>query len=185
MILFPFCCFRVRLSFGAQIARAEKKEQLRSLLEMKKTACADKVKGGKTIPKAGALNSHKHVFFHGQSQCWRAVVKKTKDGRRQIKHFRRKTDALAAVSEAFRQPVQALKKVQPGTGMQKTASLYEGVFVGWLGAPNRLALVLELLDWWMCQWEVTCCDHMSIACGHCYFADDVGQAVIIISSWKL
>ena len=80
---------------------------------------------------------------------------------------------IAAEKQAVKAAVQAeaLKKVQPGTGMQKTASLYEGVFVGSLGAPNRLALVLELLDWWMCQWEVTCCDHMSIACGHCYFAD--------------
>ena len=113
------------MTFGAQIARKAKKAQPP---EKKK----------KTGWKAGELNSHKHVFFHKQSRRWRAVVK-IKDGTRRTKNFQKLKDALAAASEGLGEPVTALKKPLPDTGMnlmQRAASLYEGVFVVSFWAPT-------------------------------------------------
>ena len=76
------------------------------------------------------LSGHRHVFWHEQSHCWRALVKKTRDGRRHLEHFEKLKDAVQAVSDGLGIPVCELKKVQQGGNKKqlKMASLYDGVF---------------------------------------------------------
>ena len=108
------------------IARAKRKQHL---LEVKKQK--QEVARG-TKRKASEMNGdkvsgHKHVFWHDQSQCWRASVKKTRDGRKLCKHFGKMRDAVKAVSDWLGVPAHELKKPEKG-GDEKMASLYDGVF---------------------------------------------------------
>jgi len=109
-----------------RIARAKRKQHL---LEVKKQK--QEVARG-TKRKASEMNGdkvsgHKHVFWHDQSQCWRASVKKTRDGRKLCKHFGKMRDAVKAVSDWLGVPAHELKKPEKG-GDEKMASLYDGVF---------------------------------------------------------
>ena len=77
-------------------------------------------------------NGYMHVFWHGQSQCWRALVKKTsmvrgKPGTKEYAHFDNERDAVKAVLEGLSIPADKLKKPEVG-GEEKMASLYKGVF---------------------------------------------------------
>ena len=109
-----------------RIARAKRKQHL---LEVKKQK--QEVARG-TKRKASEMNGdkvsgHKHVFWHDQSQCWRASVKKTRGGRKLCKHFGKMGDAVKAVSAGLGVPAHELKKPEKG-GDEKMASLYDGVF---------------------------------------------------------
>jgi len=78
------------------------------------------------------VSGYKHVFWHDQSQCWRALVKKTsmknyKPGRKVYEHFKGLKDAVKAVSDGLGIPAHELKKPEEG-GDEKMASLYDGVF---------------------------------------------------------
>ena len=108
------------------IARTKRKQHL---LEVKKQK--QEVARG-TKRKASEMNGdkvsgYKHVFWHDQSQCWRALVKKTRDGRRLYEHFEEVKDAVKAVSDGLGIPAHELKKPEEG-GDEKMASLYDGVF---------------------------------------------------------
>ena len=78
----------------------------------------------------------KYVFWHVQSECWRAVVKKTsmvkgKPGNKEYAHFDNVKDAVKAVSEGLGIPADKLKKPEVGGHHViegKMASLYQGVF---------------------------------------------------------
>ena len=109
-----------------RIARAKRKQHL---LEVKKQK--QEVARG-TKRKASEMNGdkvsgHKHVFWHDQSQCWRASVKKTRGGGKLCKHFGKMGDAVKAVSAGLGVPAHELKKPEKG-GDEKMASLYDGVF---------------------------------------------------------
>ena len=108
------------------IARTKSKQHL---LEVKKQK--QEVARG-TKRKASEMNGdkvsgYKHVFWHDQSQRWRAVVKKTRDGRRLSKNFKTRKDAVKAVSGGLGIPADELKQPEEG-GDGKMASLYDGVF---------------------------------------------------------
>ena len=107
------------------IARTKRKQHL---LEVKKQK--QEVARG-TNRKASEMNGdkvsgYKHVFWHDQSQCWRALVKKTRDGRRLCEHFVGAKDAVKAVSDGLGIPADELKQPEEG-GDGKMASLYDGV----------------------------------------------------------
>lgn len=108
------------------IARTKRKQHL---LEVKKQK--QEVAQG-TKRKASEMNGdkvsgYKHVWWHDQSQAWRALVKKTRDGRRLYEHFEVVKDAVKAVSDGLGVPAHELKKPEEG-GDKKMASLYDGVF---------------------------------------------------------
>ena len=96
----------------------------------KKMRLADEARGTKR--EAGKMNEwesgHKHVYWHDQSQCWRALVKKTREGGRHYEHFQKLKNAVKASSDGLGIPVPELKKAQQGGDEKKMASLYDGVF---------------------------------------------------------
>jgi hypothetical protein len=117
------------------IARKVRKEHLQQEKKQKKEEMNQKkMREKKQKRKASVMNGpresgHKHVYWHGQSECWRALVKKKKDGSRLYEHFEDLAEAVQAVSDGLGIPVGELKKEQPGGGKtKKMASLYEGVF---------------------------------------------------------
>ena len=80
------------------------------------------------------VSGYKHIFWHDQSRCWRALVKKTSMkggkvfGKRLYKHFEEDClqDAVKAVSDGLGIHAHDLKKWEENP--EKMASLYEGVF---------------------------------------------------------
>ena len=108
------------------IARMKRKQHLQ--LEVKKqkqeAAHCQGMKRKASEMNGDMASGYKHVFWHDQSQCWRALVKKTRDGKRLYQHFEKLKDAVKAVSDGLDIPANELKKHQG----EKMASLYEGVF---------------------------------------------------------
>ena len=86
------------------IARTKRKQHL---LEVKKQK--QEVAQGTKRKASEKLSGYKHVFWHDQSQCWRALVKKTRDGRRLYEHFEKLKDAVKAASEGLGIPPDELK----------------------------------------------------------------------------
>ena len=109
-----------------RIARTKRKQHLREVKKQKQEVARG------TKRKASEMNGdkvsgHKHVFWHDQSQRWRALVKKTRDGRFLYEHFEEVKDAVKAASDGLGIPAHELKKPEEG-GNKKMASLYDGVF---------------------------------------------------------
>ena len=73
---------------------------------------------------------YKHVYWHKQSGCWRAMVHHDrKTGKRQHEHFEKEADAVNAVKEALKKTSEELlKKTRKQYEDVKTASMNEGVF---------------------------------------------------------
>ena len=119
------------------IARMKWKQHLQEVQKQKREKSWEVARGTKR--KASGMNGkkvsgYKHIFWHDQSQCWRALVKnqKMRDGRRiggirQYEHFVELKDAVKAVSDNLGIPAHELKKPEVG-GDKKMASLYDGVF---------------------------------------------------------
>ena len=115
-------------------ARKKRKQHLQEVQKQKREEAREVAQGTKR--KASGMNGkkvsgYKHIFWHGQSQCWRALVKnqKMRDGRRTrwYEHFAELQDAVKAVSDNLGIPAHELKKPEVG-GDKKMASLYDGVF---------------------------------------------------------
>jgi len=109
-----------------KLARTARKQHLREVKKQKQEVAQG------TKRKASEMNGHKesghrHIFWHDQSQCWRALVKKTRDGSRLYEHYEKLKDAVKAVSDGLGIPAHELKKSEKG-GDEKMASLYDGVF---------------------------------------------------------
>ena len=69
----------------------------------------------------------RHVFWHTQSDCWRGVVKRTRDGQRHYENFDTMMEAAKAASAGLKIPLSELKK-GGGEAEEQPASLYKGVF---------------------------------------------------------
>ena len=115
------------------IARAVRKQKNKqNMLEEKykqKMLRAGDARGTKReASKMKKVSGYHHVFWHDQSHCWRALVKKTKDGGGHYEHFAKLKDAIKAASDGLGIPVHELKKKAQQGGDKKMASLYEGVF---------------------------------------------------------
>ena len=116
-----------------KLARTARKQHLQELKKQKQevkkqqqeVAQGTKRKASKI--KGHKQSGHRHIFWHDQSQCWRALVKKTRDGGRQYEHFEEVKDAVKAVSDGLGIPAHELKK-SAQDGDEKMASLYDGVF---------------------------------------------------------
>ena len=119
-----------------KIAREARKQQLwQEKKQQKEEMNEKKMREKKHKRKASMMNGHKesghkHVYWHDQSQCWRALVEKTKDGRRLYKHFKKLENAVKASSKGLGIPVAELKQPPQGGDetKKKMASLYENVF---------------------------------------------------------
>jgi len=115
----------------SEVNLGKKKNQGEKLL---RTGDGKGTKRKADMMERGAKNSgYKHVFWHGQSDCWRALVKKKQCGGRCYEHFDSLKQAVQAASKGLKIPVCELKI--PGEGADvKTASLYKGVFYDDRGA---------------------------------------------------
>jgi len=131
------------------IARAKRKQHLREVKKQKQEGAwgtkrkASEMNGGQVKKqkqkvargtkrkaskmKGDKVSGYKHVFWHDQSQCWRALVKKTRDGGRLYEHYSEVKDAVKAVSDGLGIPAHELKKLEEPED-EKMASLYDGVF---------------------------------------------------------
>ena len=114
------------------IARTKRKQQLAEVKKQtQEEAQGTKRKASKRNGDEGS--GYKHVWWHDQSQCWRALVKKTsmvrgKPGSREYKHFETVKEAVKEVSDRLGVPADKLKLPEGGGKKRKMASLYEGVF---------------------------------------------------------
>ena len=108
----------------------EEKAEKRKEKEMKKREEKEKKNQRGTKRKAGKdekKSCYRHVFWHPQSECWRALVKTTRNGRRLYEHFDNMKAAATRVSVALKIPLSELRK-GGGEVVKETASLYQGVF---------------------------------------------------------
>ena len=117
----------------------EEKAEKRKEKEMEKREEKEKKNQRGTKRKAGEdekRSSYRHVFWHPQSECWRALVKIMRNGRRLYEHFDNMKAAANRVSVALKIPLSELRKAG-GQEVKETASLYQGVFYDLRGAYSQ------------------------------------------------